>query len=57
MVAKKQTDRLDKSVKRTAKTAAIDGRKRPSCMVKEDFSMIVLLSIVKWGQQNFANLR
>ena len=57
MVAKKQTHRLDKSVKRTAKTAAINGRKRPSCMVKEDFSMIVLLSIVKWVQQNFANLR
>ena len=57
MAAKKQTHRFDKFVKRTAKTAAIDGRKRPSCMVKEYFSMIVFLSIVKRGQQNFANLR
>ena len=57
MAAMKQTHRLDKSVKRTAKMAATDGRKRPSCIVKEDFSMIVLLSIVKRGQQNLANLR
>ena len=45
MVAKKGTRRVDKSAKRTAKTAGSDGRKTASCMVGENFSMIVLLSI------------
>ena len=50
MVAKKWTWRLDKSVKQTAKTAGTDGRKGTSCMVKDNFSMIALLSIEKQGK-------
>ena len=56
MVAKKRTQRLDKSVKRTVKAAGSDGRKRAQ-LYKEKFSIIVLLSIEKRGWQYSADLR